>query len=147
MRIPLVLLALFLGVILSVHLGMNAQVGAIVRNPRMGNAIFWVVGAITAIVIGLTAWDPTVFQSFREVPVWLLTAGAMGAALVFGIAWVIPQIGAGTFFVLLLAGQVLTGMVLSHFGLLGSPLEPITMMKVFGVLLLVAGASVVTFAT
>lgn len=147
MRIPFVLLALFLGVILSVHLGMNAQVGALVKNPRMGNAIFWVVGAVTAIVIGFTAWDPTVLQSLHEVPVWLFAAGAMGAALVFGIAWVIPQIGAGTFFVLLIAGQVLTGMVLSHFGLLGSPLEPITMMKVFGVLLLVAGASVVTFAT
>lgn len=147
MRIPFVLLALFLGVILSVHLGMNAQVGAIVRNPRMGNAIFWVIGAVTAIVIGFTAWDPTVFQSLHEVPVWLFAAGAMGAALVFGIAWVIPQIGAGTFFVLLIAGQVLTGMVLSHFGLLGSPTEPITMMKVIGVLLLVAGASVVTFAT
>lgn len=147
MRIPFVLLALFLGVILSVHLGMNAQVGALVRNPRMGNAIFWIIGAVTATVIGLTAWDPTVFQSLREVPVWLFAAGAMGAALVFGIAWVIPQIGAGTFFVLLIAGQVITGMLLSHFGLLGSPLEPITMMKVFGVLLLVAGASVVTFAT
>jgi transporter family-2 protein len=70
----------------------------------------------------------------------------MGAALVFGIAWVIPQIGAGTFFVLLIAGQVVTGMILSHFGVLGSPVEPITMVKVLGVLLLVTGASIVTFA-
>lgn len=146
MKISLILLALLLGVVLSVHLGMNAQVGAILNNPRMGNAIFWTIGAITAIIIGLTAWDPAVFQTLREVPVWLLTAGIMGAALVFGIAWIIPQIGAGTFFVLLLAGQVITGMVLSHFGLLGSPLQPITMMKVTGVLLLVAGASIVTFA-
>lgn len=146
MKLSLILLALLLGVVLSVHLGMNAQVGAILQNPKMGNAIFWTIGAVTAIIIGLTAWDPAVFQALREVPVWLLTAGIMGAALVFGIAWIIPQIGAGTFFVLLLAGQVITGMVLSHFGLLGSPLQPITMMKVMGVLLLVAGASIVTFA-
>ncbi len=146
MKISLILLALLLGVVLSVHLGMNAQVGAIINNPRMGNAIFWTIGAITAILIGLTAWDPAVFQALREVPAWLLTAGIMGAALVFGIAWIIPQIGAGTFFVLLLAGQVITGMVLSHFGLLGSPLQPITMMKILGVVLLVAGASIVTFS-
>jgi transporter family-2 protein len=112
----------------------------------MGNAIFWTIGAVTAIVIGLTAWDPAVFQALRDVPLWLLTAGAMGAALVFGIAWVIPHIGAGTLFVLLIAGQVIAGMILSHFGLLGSPLQPITMMKVLGVVLLVAGASIVTFA-
>ena len=146
MRIPFILLALLLGVVLSVHLGMNAQVGAILRNARMGNAVFWTIGAVTAIVIGLTAWDPAIFQSLREVPLWLLTAGAMGAALVFGIAVVIPQIGAGTLFVLLIAGQVITGMALSHFGALGSPVEPITMMKVLGVVLLVAGAGIVTFA-
>ena len=147
MRIPFILLALLLGVVLSVHLGMNAQVGAILRNPRMGNAIFWIIGAVTATVIGLTAWDPSLFGALREVPVWLFAAGAMGAALVFGIAWVIPQIGAGTFFVLLIAGQVITGMILSHLGALGSPVEPITMIKVLGVLLLVAGASVVTFSS
>jgi transporter family-2 protein len=146
MKITFILLALLLGVVLSAHLGMNAQVGAILNNPRMGNAIFWCIGALTAIVIGLSAWDPEVFRNLRQVPLWLLTAGAMGAALVFGIAWVIPQIGAGTFFVLLIAGQVVTGMILSHFGVLGSPVEPITMIKVLGVLLLVTGASIVTFA-
>jgi transporter family-2 protein len=146
MRVTFILLALLLGVVLSVHLGMNAQVGSILRNPRMGNAIFWTIGGITAILIGLTAWDPAVFQNLRQVPIWLLTAGAMGAALVFGIAWVIPQIGAGTFFVLLIAGQVITGMILSHFGVLGSPVDPITTMKVVGVLLLVTGAGIVTFA-
>lgn len=147
MKITFILLALLLGVVLSVHLGMNAQVGAILRNPRMGNAIFWIIGAITATVIGVTAWDPALFENLRDVPIWLLTAGAMGAALVFGIAWVIPQIGAGTFFVLLIAGQVVTGMLLSHFGVLGSPVDPITMVKLLGVGLLVAGASIVTFAS
>lgn len=146
MKVTFILLALGLGVVLSVHLAMNAQVGAILANPKMGNAIFWMIGAVAAIAIGLTGWDPEVFRNLREVPLWLLTAGAMGGALVFGIAWVIPQIGAGTFFVLLIAGQVITGMIVSHFGLLGSPVDPITIAKAFGVLLLVTGAGVVTFA-
>lgn len=145
MKIYLILLTLVIGVVLSLHLSMNAQVGAILKNPRMGNAIFWTIGGITAIIIGLTSWDAEVFTMLKEVPVWLLTAGAMGAALVFGIAWVIPQIGAGTAFVLLIAGQVITGMVFSHFGILGSPVEPMTMLHALGVLLLIAGASLVTF--
>ena len=117
---------LFLGVVLTVHLAMNAQVGVIVQNAKMGNAIFWTIGAITAIIIGLTAWDADVFDRLKEVPFWLLTAGVMGGALVFGIAWVMPQIGAARGFVLMIAGQVITGLVLSHFGLLGSPVEPIS---------------------
>ena len=112
----------------------------------MGNAIFWTIGAITAILIGLTGWDSTVFTRLKEVPLWLLTAGVMGGLLVFGIAWAMPQLGAGTAFVLMIAGQVISGMVFSHFGLLGSPVEPISMMKVFGVVLLVAGVAIVTYS-
>jgi transporter family-2 protein len=119
-------------------------VGALIKNPRMGNALFWTIGAATAIIIGLTGWDPAFFTKLKEVPFWLLTAGMMGGALVFGIAWAMPQLGAGTAFVLMIAGQVVSGMVFSHFGLLGSPVEPISMIKVVGVILLVAGAAIVT---
>src|SRR5215210_3255990 len=146
MKMYLFILMLFLGVVLTVHLAMNAQVGVIVQNAKMGNAIFWTIGAITAIIIGLTAWDADVFDRLKEVPFWLLTAGVLGGALVFGIAWVMPQIGAARGFVLMIAGQVITGLVLSHFGLLGSPVEPISFYKILGALLLVTGVGIVTFA-
>jgi transporter family-2 protein len=146
MKAPLILLMLLIGVVLTLHLAMNAQVGLLVKNPRMANALFWAIGAATAIIIGFTGWDPAFFTKLKEVPVWLLTAGAMGGALVFGIAWTMPRLGAGTAFVLLIAGQVVSGMIFSHFGLLGSPVEPISMMKVIGVILLVAGAAMVTLA-
>lgn len=137
---------LIIGFVLTLHLAMNSQVGAILKNPRMGNAIFWAIGACTAIIIGLTDWDPTVFTRLKEVPIWLLTAGIMGGALVFGIAWTMPRLGAGTAFVLMIAGQVISGMIFSHFGLFGSPVEPISMAKLGGALLLVAGAATVTLA-
>lgn len=146
MKLYLVLLMLLIGVVLTLHLAMNAQVGAIVKNARMGNAIFWTIGAITAIIIGLTAWEPEVFTRLRTVPVWLLTAGIMGGALVFGIAWTIPQLGAGPATVLMVTGQILTAMAFSHFGILGSPVEPVSMMKILGALLLIGGASIITFA-
>ena len=136
MKVYLIALMLLIGFVLTLHLAMNAQVGAIVKNPRMGNALFWTIGAITAILIGLTGWDSAFFSSLKQVPLWLLTAGIMGGALVFGIAWTMPQLGAGTAFVLMIAGQVISGMIFSHFGLLGSPVEPISMIKIVGVVLL-----------
>ena len=147
MKITLYALMLIIGVVLTVHLTMNAQVGAILKNPKMGNAIFWTIGGITAIIIGLTSWDSEVFSRLREVPFLLLTAGAIGAALVFGIAWTIPQIGAGPATILMIAGQIITGMILSHFGLLGSPVQPVSMMQIFGALLLIGGVGLITFAS
>lgn len=146
MKVILIALMLLFGFVLTFHLAMNAQVGALVKNPKMANALFWTIGALTAIVIGLTGWDPAFFAKVKEVPLWLLTAGIMGGALVFGIAWAMPQLGAGTAFVLMIAGQVLTGMIFSHFGWMGSPVEPFTTIKIVGVVLLVAGAAIVTLA-
>ncbi|MDX1642070.1 MAG: DMT family transporter [Balneolaceae bacterium] len=140
-----IILSLFLGFILALHLSMNSEVGSIVQNPQMGNALFWIIGAVTAIIIGITNWDPAFFENIKDVPIWLLTAGAMGGALVFGIAWVIPHIGAGPFFVLMIAGQVITGLIFSHFGILGSPVDQINLIKVFGALLVIGGAAIVTF--
>ena len=74
----------------------------------------------------------------------MLTAGLMGASLVFGIAAVIPQIGAGPFTVMLLLGQLVSAMVISHFGLLGSPVNPINMTSGAGAVLLFVGAYLAT---
>ena len=146
MKIYLYVLMFIIGIVLAVHLSMNAQVGVFLKNPKMGNAIFWCIGGLTAIAIGLTNWDADVFNRLRDVPVWLLTAGVIGAALVFGIAWVLPQIGAGPAFVLMITGQVIAGLVMSHFGVLGAPVEPISITKVVGALLLIGGVSLVTLS-
>lgn len=146
MKIYLLLLTLVIGVLLTVHLSMNAQVGVIIKDAKMGNAVFWTIGGITAIIIGLSSWDMTALANLKDVPIWLLAAGVIGAGLVFGIAWVIPQIGAGTAFVLMVAGQVIAGMIFSHFGILGSPVDRISLIKVVGVLLVIGGAGVVSFS-
>jgi transporter family-2 protein len=46
----------------------------------------------------------------------------------------------------LLAGQVVGGMAMSHFGWLGSPVQPITWMKVVGVLVMIGGVTLATYA-
>ena len=137
-------ITVFLGVILTVHLAMNGAVGAAIGNPRVGNALFWCIGAVTALVIGATGWQAGALGGLRNVNPLLLTAGAMGASLVFGIAWIIPQIGAQQMTVMLLTGQILSAMMLSHFGWLGSPVQPVTMMNVIGALMMIGGVFLAT---
>ena len=139
MKTPLLLLSTFLGVVLTVHLAMNGMVGAALNNARVGNAIFWCIGALTAVIIGVTGWQTGGLSGLGNVNPLLLTAGAMGASLVFGIAYLIPRVGAGPFTYALLAGQVVSAMLLSHYGWLGSPRQPVTPMSIVGVIVLVVG--------
>jgi transporter family-2 protein len=145
MKAPLYALAMFLGVVLTVHLSMNGFVGAALNNPRVGNALFWCIGAVGAVLIGLSGWQAGALDGLKQVQPIMLTAGLMGASLVFGIAWLIPQIGAGPGMATLLAGQLITGLVLSHFGWLGSPVQPLTAVKVLGALVMLGGIVMVTW--
>ena len=95
-------------------------------------------------VIGLTGWQAGALSGLRTVHPFLLTAGLMGASLVFAIAWLIPQIGAGPMMLLLLAGQIVGGVLLSHFGWLGSPVQPVTIRIVLGVIVMLAGVLIAT---
>lgn len=145
MRIHLYLLTMFLGVVLAVHLAMNGKVGAVMNNPRVGNAVFWLIGAAGAVAIGLTGWKSGALAPLSQVHPLLLTAGLLGASLVFAIAWLIPQVGAAAVMITLLAGQVVGGLMMSHYGWLGSPVEPVTPTKLLGVAIMIAGVALATF--
>jgi transporter family-2 protein len=139
MKLPFYLLTLAIGITLTVHLAMNSKIGVALQNPRLGNAFFWCVGALAAIAIGLPGMRLQALSALREVNPLLLFAGALGACLVFGIAVLMPRIGAAKLTLIMLSGQILGGLVLSHFGLLGSPREPISLRMALGTIVMFAG--------
>jgi transporter family-2 protein len=144
MKVYLSVFTIFLGIVLAVHLAMNGKVGSVMNNARVANALFWCIGAFGAVTIGLTGWQAGALRPLKLVHPALLTAGILGASLVFAIAWLIPQVGAGTVMITLLAGQVLGGLLMSHFGWLGSPVQPITPAKALGVLIMIGGVVLAT---
>jgi bacterial/archaeal transporter family-2 protein len=141
----LYLLSVFLGVVLAVHLGMNGKVGAAINNMPVANAVFWVIGGITAVIVGLTGWQAGALAPLKTVNPIMLTAGALGACLVFGISWLFPRIGANSVMITLLAGQIIAGMVMSHFGWLGSPEHRVTVTQLVGTAVMVTGVCIATF--
>jgi bacterial/archaeal transporter family-2 protein len=144
MRLPYYGLTFLIGIVLTVHLAMNGKVGAVLDNPRVGNALFWCVGAVAALLIGLSGWHADALKPLRDVNPVLLGAGVLGASLVFGIAFLIPRIGAAKLTLIMLAGQILGGLVLSHFGWLGSPKNPVSARNVVGALVMFVGVILAT---
>ena len=144
MKLPFYLFTIGLGIILTVHLSMNGKVGLALENPRVANAVFWCIGAAWALIIGLTGWRPGALNGLRQINPVLLTAGVLGSSLVFAIAWMVPKVGASFFFISLMTGQILGGMILSHFGWLGSPVQPVTARNVIGALVMIGGVVLAT---
>ena len=143
MRLAYFGLTILIGIVLTIHLAMNGRVGLALDNPRVGNALFWCIGAVTALLIGLSGWTPGALKPLGTISPAFLIAGALGACLVFGIAFLMPRVGAARFTLIMLAGQILAGLVLSHYGWLGSPKEPLTVKEMAGAVVMFVGVYLV----
>lgn len=109
------------------------------------NVIFFFFALFTAILIFLISGQFTTIHHLKEVPSILYITGVISAFVVLGSTILIPHIGARKFFILLIAGQVLMAIVVSHFGLLESPKDPVNMKKMIGAILVLTGAIFSTY--
>ena len=138
-------LAIAMGLIMSVYLPMNSSVAKHLGSAITANVIFFFFALFTAILIFLISGQFTTIHHLKEVPSILYIAGVISAFVVLGTTILIPHIGARKFFILLIAGQVLMAIVVSHFGLLESPKDPINTRKMIGAIMVLAGAIFSTY--
>jgi len=136
-----VFVTLLVGVMLHLPAVMNAAVGKSIGSARVGNGIFWCVAACAGAVIGWNGLTDGTLLRLGGAPLWLLSAGGIGAVLIFAVAVLIPQIGAGNYKVISALGAVVGGLVISHFGLMGTPQSSITAVRLVGAALMALGAS------
>jgi transporter family-2 protein len=141
MQTPAFLITAFLmGAILSTYLPMNSAASQYLGSSIAASFSFFVVALVTSLCILLFSGQQQCLVRIKTVPVYLHIAGIISAFFIVGTTFLVPRIGARTFFILLVSGQILMAIAISHFGLLESPQDPVTMKKVAGAILVIAGA-------
>ena len=142
--LPLVLLALAAGFCIPVQAGINAQLNLWTRSPVLAAAISFAVGTLALFGYALATRIPFPPPAhFTTAPWWVWIGGFLGAYFVFSTVILAPRIGATAMLALILAGQMLASLVLDHFGWLGYPVQPISLLRLLGVLLIGAGVYLV----
>lgn len=140
------LMAFGMGATVAVYLPMLSRSGQIIGSPVLANVPFFFLGMVTSFVLSLILGSRLAdYGKLGAVPPWMFLAGVVSGLMILGSTFLIPRIGPGPFFVLLVAGQVGMGLVVSHFGWLGAPLDVITVRKMLGIALVVGGSYLVTF--
>ena len=132
-------LALVMGIIMSVYLPMNSSVSRHLGSSITANVTFFAVALATALLLFIIFGKVDTVYRLKTVPIWLYLTGFISAFIVLGTTFLIPHIGARKFFILLIAGQILMAMAISHFGLLESPKDPINLTKTIGAIFVFVG--------
>ena len=99
------------------------------------------VGLIFLFLLNLASNYPAVVQlkPSSTGPWYIWLGGLLGAIFVGYITWVNQKQGMALTFALVVSGQIFISLAIDHFGLLGSAIRTITLEKVIGAALIIAG--------
>lgn len=136
------LLGLVAGIAVAIQAPVNAGLARGIGLPVAATAVSFVVGAI---VLSLTTlvWSTSqgIVLNWRAPALWMfLAGGCLGAFYVTSATILTPKIGATATIAFVMSGQFLAGIVMDRIGFLGIPVHEISMGRVGGVFLLLAGA-------
>ncbi|MFN2453450.1 MAG: DMT family transporter [Pyrinomonadaceae bacterium] len=138
-QILLFILALLAGASLAVQTGINSQLRVGLHNPFQAGLVSFTVGTLALALVALPQglrWD---VATMTDLPLWIWAGGLLGAYVVTALIIIAPRLGSSTLVGLILTGQVMTALVLDHYGLLGFPVQRLSLPRAFGAMLLIAG--------
>ena len=96
-----------------------------------------VMGAVALVTGGLLA------LALRGLPAWYAVTGLTAVPYLLAASYLAPKIGVGLFLGALIAGQLGGGVLLDHFGVLGTATRPIDAVRLLGVVALLTGVVLV----
>jgi transporter family-2 protein len=134
--------ALAAGAMLPIQFGINAQLAEWLGGSVRAAFVSFVVGAtalLVAVLVASRGWP----DRAGDAPWWVWTGGLLGAFYVLGSIVTAPKLGAATLVALILAGQALASLAVDHFGWVGFEEQPVTLLRVVGMLVLAGGVVLV----
>lgn len=113
--------------------GMGQRIGG-----TAGSLIVHLSGMILSAVL-LFARGGEKIRDWQTLPWYMLIAGVFGLILYQTMAVTAPRLGSTLMIALIISGQLITGTIIDHFGLLGVVTRPIDLTRIIGIVALLIG--------
>lgn len=132
-------MAVIAGAFLPMQGSMNSKLAKAGENPVYASMISFTIGVLALVTYILLTSQNVSWKGLKDAPSYSWLGGVLGAFYVTVIVFAFPKIGPGLTFGLVVAGQLITSMVMEHFQIMGTPHQPISLGRIVGILLIIAG--------
>lgn len=135
-----ILLIILIGLVGGVAVGLQSPMASMLTQ-RLGifESVFIVhLGGAIIALIPMLIYGSKLGQ-WRSVPWYTLGAGAFGLVVIAAISYMIPRVGVAASIITIVAGQLLVGTILDHFGWLGASLRPLDLTRSIGLAVVLFG--------
>ncbi len=137
-----ILLIILIGLAGGVAVGLQSPMASMITQKLgMFESVFIVHigGALIALVPLLFFYGGGKLAQWRSVPWYVLGAGVFGLVVIGAISYMIPRVGVAASIVTVVAGQLLVGTILDHFGWLGAMQRPLDPTRAIGLAIVLVG--------
>ena len=111
MELVYILLAILAGVFTTIESSINSQLGKYI-SPNVAALHSLIVGLLFMLFLTIMKGNLGRYASITKVsPIWLI-GGVFGASIIYLSAKAIPELGISNTIILILAGQLLSGLVI-----------------------------------
>ncbi|MEP1445223.1 MAG: DMT family transporter [Paraglaciecola sp.] len=136
--------ALLAGTLIALQASVNAQLGVLLKSPVIATSVAFLLSAVISfVVIVLTSQSLPPVKTIASIPAYFWMGGVVSALGVGLCYYLIPLMGVGSMMSYALTGQLITAMVIAHFGLFGSAEIPVTSTKLLGALAMMIGIALI----
>lgn len=117
------------------------RLGICLNSAVQASTVSFLIATLVIVVVCVWNGKITCVRKviLHPVPWWMWLGGVCGAISVFGNSWLIPQIGAGAFFMAFLLGQMSLSLLMEGRGWMGAVKKQISYIHVLGILLMFIG--------
>ena len=141
------LIGLIAGATVPIQAGINSRLSFFTGSPISAAVISFLAGSITVIIFALIVKTPFPKPgAFTQAPWWIWIGGAFGAFYVVSAILLVNKVGAVSMLAFIIAGQMIASVIIDHYGLVGYPINPITMYKIVGIIFIVTGVVFIKFS-
>ena len=141
------LLAVCAGLGITLQTTLNSQLAKGVGGDSVAAALFsFTAGAVCLGVFSLMRGG--IVASLAAIPAqpwWSLLGGLLGAGALLSYVVLAPKIGLSALLGLAIAGQIFSSLVIDHFGLMGASERPVSLVKLAGSMVMLAGLAIALF--
>ena len=135
-----IVLIILIGLAGGIAIGLQSPMASMITQ-RLGifESVFIVhLGGAVIALIPMLIYG-TKLSQWRSLPWYTLGAGFFGLGVIAAISFMIPRVGVAPALIILLAGQLLVGAILDHFGWLGLAQRPLDITRVIGLIVVLVG--------
>lgn len=139
-----IVVALVSGIALACQVGVNSELRARMGDPIQAAVASFAIGLVGLLVLAIVRRAPLpAAAGLASGPRWIWSGGLLGAFYIVAAASLAPRLGGAGWLATVIAGQIVTALVLDHFGWLGFEVRPLGTVRVLGAGLLMIGVVMV----